>query len=206
MPTLKRRYTGDMLRGAQKYMRGRALDVGAGTAKYAEMIKKNVSEYVTTDFEKGDAIDVVADCRKLPFEDESFDTVICMQVLEHVEHAWFAGKEMERVLKKGGHAIVTVPFLVGHHADPQDFYRYTPQGLASLFPNMEVIEARGYGGIFMILEEMFKFCFCNPYTNKKPGFVRRNLMRVVQRICIFLDAFSPFSNTLYCASFLIAKK
>jgi SAM-dependent methyltransferase len=46
---------------------------------------------------------------EVPFEDSSFDLVQCTQVLEHIEDHERAASELIRVLKPGGHALITVP-------------------------------------------------------------------------------------------------
>ena len=51
----------------------------------------------------------VADCRRLPYADESFDAVYSMGTIEHFDDSDTAVREMWRVLKPGGRAIVGVP-------------------------------------------------------------------------------------------------
>lgn len=51
----------------------------------------------------------VADAHNLPFSDESFDAVFCLEVLEHAEDPLRVISEMHRVLKKGGYAVVLIP-------------------------------------------------------------------------------------------------
>jgi SAM-dependent methyltransferase len=67
------------------------------------------SGYVTTDLESPLA-KVKADIHALPFGDENFDLVLCNHVLEHVRDDIAAMKEIRRVLKPGGWAILQVPF------------------------------------------------------------------------------------------------
>lgn len=52
---------------------------------------------------------LAASCYNLPFENESFDLVHSAEMLEHLEAPEEAIKEMYRVLKKGGHLIITTP-------------------------------------------------------------------------------------------------
>lgn len=52
---------------------------------------------------------LVADAEKLPFKGNSFDRIICSEVLEHVDDDAAAVKEMHRVLKADGKIIITVP-------------------------------------------------------------------------------------------------
>lgn len=65
-------------------------------------------DYTTVDMESPIA-DVKADIQKLPFDDETFDVVMCNHVLEHVEDLYRAVSEIIRVLRYGGYAILQVP-------------------------------------------------------------------------------------------------
>lgn len=64
--------------------------------------------YVSVDLEDPRAM-VSADLTALPFEDASFDLVLCSHVLEHVPDDRAAMAEMARVLVPGGEAIVQSP-------------------------------------------------------------------------------------------------
>lgn len=65
-------------------------------------------DYTTTDLYSPLA-DVVADICNLPFEDQSFDLILCNHVLEHISDDRKAMMELYRVLKKGGTLIAQVP-------------------------------------------------------------------------------------------------
>ncbi|EDP95548.1 methyltransferase domain-containing protein [Kordia algicida OT-1] len=69
--------------------------------------QKNL-EYTTTDLFSPLA-DVKADICDLPFEDDSFDTILCNHVLEHIPDDTKAMQELYRVLKPGGMAILQIP-------------------------------------------------------------------------------------------------
>lgn len=69
--------------------------------------QKNL-EYTTTDLFSPLA-DVKADICNLPFEDDSFDTILCNHVLEHIPDDTKAMQELYRVLKPGGMAILQIP-------------------------------------------------------------------------------------------------
>ena len=53
--------------------------------------------------------------RPLPWEDGSVDVVVCNQVLEHLKNIWLPMTEMHRVLRPGGHAVLSVPNLASLH-------------------------------------------------------------------------------------------
>jgi len=62
-----------------------------------------------------------------------YDIVIAEQVLEHVADPDKAVSNFRRLLRPGGFALVTTPFLIRYHPDPLDLWRWTEQGLRLLF-------------------------------------------------------------------------
>ena len=70
----------------------------------------------------------------LNIESESIDTILCTEVLEHIENPIAAINEFFRVLRPGGIVILTVPFAFPVH-DEKDYWRFSEQGLRLLFDN-----------------------------------------------------------------------
>ncbi len=54
---------------------------------------------------------IVGDITKYPFKKESFDKIICSEVIEHFDSDLIGLKAMNRLLKKGGNLFITVPNL-----------------------------------------------------------------------------------------------
>lgn len=69
--------------------------------------------------------DVQADAALLPFACQSFDVVICGELLEHVPNPEPVLTQSWAVLKPGGRLLISVPFLYHIHGDPYDYGRYT---------------------------------------------------------------------------------
>jgi SAM-dependent methyltransferase len=111
---------------------GRVLDVGCGGKPYASLFEQRCSEYVGCDEYPVDSSVVRCPADRLSFADGEFDLVFCSQVLEHVARPWAVVAECSRVLRPGGVALFTAPFLFPHHASPTDFYRFTHEGLSAL--------------------------------------------------------------------------
>lgn len=140
---------------AKKYAKGRLLDAGAGRLTHKMMLVLLVDSYLGLDkFIAHPELDLTADLLKgLPFKDESFDTVFCSQVLEHLSDPKRALGEMARILKKEGHLILSAPHLSYIHGAPEDFFRFTCYGLKALIEEvgLEVVEIKDCGG-------MLSFC------------------------------------------------
>lgn len=77
-------------------------------AFYKRFKKQSNLDYVTTDLNSPLA-DVQADICNLPFDDESFDVILCNHVLEHIPNDTKAMQELFRVLKKGGWGVFQIP-------------------------------------------------------------------------------------------------
>lgn len=92
------------------------------------------------------------DIMDMPYENETFDYVIADQVLEHVRKPWVASVEVERILKPGGWIIITSCLMNQLHGVPEDYYRFTPDGLKVLFENFSHVEqAEGFGNLNFIV-------------------------------------------------------
>jgi SAM-dependent methyltransferase len=116
---------------------GLVLDIGCGDRWAASLLPPD-STYVGLDYpttvSKGypGHPDVFGDAQKLPFRESCFDTVLMMDVLEHLPTPPQAISEACRALKPGGHLILQVPFLYPLHDEPHDFHRWTVYGLHQL--------------------------------------------------------------------------
>lgn len=111
---------------------GNVLVLGTGKVNYRTMIPK-ASQVLCTDIQAGENVDLVADAHDLPFEDEAFDQVVAIEVLEHLKNPGQAVQEIARVLKPGGEIVVSIPFMFRVHGDPHDYQRLTSSGLQKLF-------------------------------------------------------------------------
>lgn len=132
---LARRSLWRAVRTAAPMLQGRLLDVGCGTKPYRDLF--SVSEYVGMEIDseltrQRGVADVYYDGSCFPFEDASFDAVLCNQVLEHVFNPDDFVREIRRVLRPGGRLLLTVPFVWDEHEQPWDYARYSSFGLRSL--------------------------------------------------------------------------
>ncbi len=104
------------------------LNVGSGIHRYTTtLVNMDIFYY------KG--VDVVGDAMAMPFATDSIDGAICECLLEHVPNPQKVVDEMLRVLKPGGSMYIAVPFVYPFHASPNDFYRWSIEGLKILCKN-----------------------------------------------------------------------
>jgi len=112
------------------------LDLGAGTKPYAPLYESYFGSCTSVDVPHSphdvSAVDVMAFADALPFDDASYDCVICTEVLEHCPDPRGALAEVSRVLRPGGRVFLTTPFLRPLHEMPHDYFRFTPSGITRL--------------------------------------------------------------------------
>lgn len=143
--------TGQWLAMQSSNLHGRLLDIGCGGRPYADWYEPLVSDAVGIDAAPNADCHVRSLGAQLPFADDEFDVVLATEVLEHVEHPLATCREMFRVLRPGGVALVTVPFVYPLHEAPYDYQRFTHLGLAQALRGVgfmvESVHARGGPGL-----------------------------------------------------------
>lgn len=111
---------------------GQALDLGAGQSPYAQLLEARGFAVQTLDPDLSGSPLHHASGERSELPAGSFELVLCTQVLEHCRDPRAVLAEMRRLLKPGGHAIISVPHVWFYHPHPEDHWRFTPEGLAAL--------------------------------------------------------------------------
>ena len=138
------------------------VNIGAGETQIDPRMK-------TLEIEAAPGIDIVGSATDLPIGDAGVDLVVTQEVLEHVDDPFKAVREIHRVLKPGGKAFIQLPFIIGYHPCPVDYWRFTEHGIQELarqagFESVEAGMSVGPAtGTYRILVEFFAILFSLPF-------------------------------------------
>jgi ubiquinone/menaquinone biosynthesis C-methylase UbiE len=164
----------------------RILDAGSGTQPYKQFCKHLI--YVSQDFDSYNSnensigihpanweyskTDIVCDIINIPEPEQSFDVILCSEVIEHIPNPVKALEEFKRLLKKSGILIITAPFCSLTHFAPYHF----ATGFNSFFYEhhlnklgFEIIEIQHNGNYFEYLAQEIRRLpvIQEKYTNQK---------------------------------------
>ncbi len=163
------------LEKAAVHARGRLLDIGCGNKPYEKMFDGRITEYVGCDIVQSseNRVDVICQATNIPLEGDSFDTILCTQVIEHVADHRQLLRETFRLLKSGGILILSGPMYWPLHEEPHDFFRFTEHGFRYLLEGIgfTVDQIQCNGGDWAVFGQALIHTI-QPSKLYKPGIVR----------------------------------
>lgn len=197
-----------------KFIYGKTLDVGCGKKPYRKLFNSEVYIGVdmrTTLHHSGNNIDVYYDGKKLPFNDEQFDSVVTSQVFEHVFHPDLFLSEINRVLKSDGYLLITVPFVWDEHEQPYDYGRYSSFGLKHILNKYGFViikHVKTENNIKTIFQLLNGYIYKKVFNKK--FFIKQIttlfVMAPITIIGIFLNVVLPDNDDLYLDNVVLAQK
>lgn len=144
-------------------LKGEVLDLGGTKNASYHALFAGSKKFTTANIAGERDIDCDLE-EKIPIGDAKFDTVILINLLEHIYHTNLVVHEIIRVLKPGGLVVVAVPFLIQVHPSPRDHWRFTGETLHTLltevgFANIHVKEVGSgpFGACAQLLHGVLHF-------------------------------------------------
>ncbi|MBK7644520.1 MAG: methyltransferase domain-containing protein [Planctomycetes bacterium] len=159
-----------LFRALREHCRGEVLDVG-GWDFFVSATRKGVSfeRWTTLEhdrerlLESDDARVLVSygDGCAMEFADASFDTVLCVQVLEHVFEPLRMVNEIRRVLRPGGRAVFLIPCTSTMHLGPHYYGNFSRYWIREAFQRagLEIVELEELGGVWSTFASRAFFFF-----------------------------------------------
>ena len=158
--TLRRNLLDDLLTlWEPKYLTGKIVDVGGkkvGKRGKWSPSESDTATWIYLNIDPLTSPDILAPAEKTDLPDQSFDSFLLSEVLEHVEHPEAVLRELHRLTKPLGFGIVTMPFLNQVHADPADFQRWTSSQLRRKLQEsgFEIVTIVPMGGVFAVVFDL----------------------------------------------------
>lgn len=145
--------------------RGDVLDIGCGKKPHRQWFS-DIDSYTGLDIDDVGQADVCGTATRLPFHDDTFNSILSTQVLEHVPDPFAFFSEVNRVLKSGGRTFISTNQMYPLHETPHDYYRFTRYGLEYLAKraNLTVEHTLEVGSLPMRM-----CCEINYFSQKAPG-------------------------------------
>lgn len=150
--TWHRRLLEQQLEENEKLIRGKILDIGSKNRRYDHLFKGGVTaidlnprpeqNILPGDIEKG-----------LDFPDQSFDSILCLEVFEYLENYHQAIVEIYRLLRPRGRALISIPFMYHEHGDK---IRFTKSYLATQFTKFSSVEIKTIGNAYTTIWDVLR--------------------------------------------------
>lgn len=194
-----------------KYIKknSKVLDLGAGRLFYRDIIKQYSKNYKSIDFTKThNDLDHIGTASNTNLKSNEFDVIFCSQVLEHVPDPNESFEEINRILKKDGIAIISVPFLMYLHNEPYDFFRYTKHALRKFSKenNFKIIELKEVGGLFGFFGAISSMLLIGSTWNIPIiNWIFYGINFIIQNIFYFLDMIT-FNSKIFPSNYLLMVK
>ena len=189
----------------------KCLDFGCGEKPFNSFfLEMGLQKIISCDIEQNSKkdVDIVIDRKipKLPFGDGEFDVIFALDVFEHINNLELTIIELKRVLKTNGYIICSMPFLYRVHEAPNDYRRFTFEGIKNYFQkkDFEILKFKTLGDVYDVT-----------HTIINEGIFSKNLItKILKRILIYQIKISKFlipsknisTDETYFGCFFILKK
>lgn len=208
-----RKEIANFLKKNSNICKGNMLDFGGGSKPYKEFFSKTKNYFAIEVLSNKPNLnsDVYYNGLNLPFKNNFFNSILCSEVFEHVENLDFVLSELYRVLKPGGKIIITSPFICMEHEMPNDYRRFTINGLVNFLKQkkFKIIQSQKLLNNFHVFAQTLNFYMCQLFLKKKKNyriFIYFFLVGPINLLSLILNLFFPKIEEMYFGSGIIAQK
>jgi SAM-dependent methyltransferase len=134
----------DSLTQLAPMLEGTVIELGGYKMLNYSTFAIHAKKYVVTNI-SGDC-DEFVDILNMRYADNSVDSFISANVLEHISDPWKAIQEIHRCLKPSGRLLLVVPFMYYQHGAPNDFYRFSSSALSKMLEGFNILRFEHLGG------------------------------------------------------------
>ncbi len=174
---------------------GKSIDLGSGDGSnlsYYEHINLSNASLEKSDLYRKSDNEFNLESN-LEIDNETYDSVILFNTLEHIENYKNLISEISRILNSGGKLEIFVPFLLYYHPDPKDFFRPTHAYLK------KILESNGFEvKINLIGTGAFIASYQNLYRYLKLPILKTLFFIIFDTLNKILDKFSKDHWKYYC--------
>lgn len=219
------------IKSSVNYAKGILLDIGCGNQPYYAIYRKKVDKYFGLDLPTASQVmgvnlkpDIISNANfSIPVKNESIDTVLLIQVLEHLAEPEKVISETKRILREGGVLILSTRQLYPVHGIPFDFFRFTKYSLEYLLKEknrFKVEEIKAQGSLWPLIGVVLNI-FIFDFLFESENLLSRRILyaakfiltpillifiAMVNFICLLLNYISPQVDNFALNYFVIAKK
>lgn len=196
------------------YMKGTMLDFGCGSKPYHSLfdVKNHIGIDINNSAHNNDIsfVDKFYDGKNIPFDDEYFDSIFSSEVLTHIFNVEEIISELNRVLKKNGCFLLTVPFVWKENEKPHDSVRYTSFGIKYLLEKngFEIIVQEKKGSYFLAISQLFNDYLYTSMPKIKiiKFFFTVLIIFPLNLVEIFLSFILPVNKDIFINNIIVARK
>jgi SAM-dependent methyltransferase len=167
---------------------------------------------VCVDLVAGPGVDLVADAHNMHMvPSNSVNCVVSISTIEHVRYPHDVIAEIYRILKPGGIVYLNIPFIFAFHADPDDYYRFSFNGIKILCEKFEIVDSGFNRGPASTMADLLaRFCsILFSFNNERVFRINRTVFRWLLFWIKYFDCFIAhykMANMIAGDSYLIGRK
>lgn len=180
-------------------IKGEILDIGSKNRRYDHLFKGEVTAIdLNPHLEQNILLGNIE--KGLDFPDQSFDSIICLEVFEYLENYQNAIAEIYRLLRPEKRALISIPFMYHEHEDKM---RFTKGYLATQFTKFSSVEIKTIGNAYTTIWDIMR----KKWLLGKKGWLSKLIgIFILWPLRLLWKNFEQIEDDYYSGVFIILQK